>query len=91
MLSIASLDAALAVIGEPPAVTYDAARCETCLEYSALTTAAWNAPISRAAWSKAADLARSLRSQERRKPGNDVDIYDRVKMPRKIIGMMRKG
>ena len=34
MLSIASLDAALAVIGEPPNFTYDAARCETCLEYS---------------------------------------------------------
>jgi hypothetical protein len=92
MLLIASPDAAFAVIGEPPTVTCDVSRCETCLEYSGpdnrclKCTRIEGRLINKGGGPRSeSPIAREAEAR------NDVDIYDSAEMPRKIIGMMRKG
>jgi hypothetical protein len=90
LLLIASLDAVLAVVGEPPTVTCSAAECQTCLEYSGpdnrclKCTRIEGCLIDKGGWLPQSPIARYGRAI------NDVDIYDSPVMPRKVIGMMRK-
>jgi hypothetical protein len=89
LLSIALLDTAHAVIGEPPTVTCLPSNCETCLEYSGSDNRCLKcARIEGCAIDKGGRLPQSPFAKYGRAK-NDVDIYNSPVEPRRVIGMMR--